>query len=436
MQQNAIIAEITNPIVMESTKINPIELMNGQVREVIDRIKLTGDQLFEKTHIIDAKIVQIDGQFKQHLLQLNTKISSEIEKSKTRLENSLNEVTQLWKTKLDETAETYALESRQIIADGSRSIGESISNLKDDSEKAHHSYVNRLEAHLAETKEQHKSLIADLKKQLLSDFEIFVKKSRHELDTTKKSVNDIFDQKLETLLKILSDSTKEIDKNKTITERFIEETKISLQAIVGKFQDQHDDQIYQTSVKLRELESNIERFIEETRVSLQSMVGEFQSEHDLKINQSAVKLGELEFKANSLLETTHSEFEKRWLSMVNTHNENLKSFRDSLKEAVVGKIVDLTKKRWDSKIKEIQTTLDSSIKEYQDVLGNIVKCQEAVRIEIVSLKKNNQNYHVQNENSMKRLQKELNGEKNKNRLLILLITLIFSSVFIYSHYFK
>jgi hypothetical protein len=425
MQQNANLAETTNNLAIKFTQASPIEFVNGQVLEVIASLKSTGDQLFEKTLKIDEKLDQVEKQFQQYMHQSSQKIYTEIERSRTLSNNSLNKIRQLWETKLNETAEICTRESQQIMADGQRSINEAIDTLKRDSEKALHSYLGRLEDQLTEAKEQHKILITDFKIQTSNDFENFVKKSLHELDTTKNSVSDIFDQKLETLLKILSDSTKEIDKNKTNTERFIEETKVSLQSMVGKFQDQHDDQIYQASVKFSELESNIERFIEETRVSLQLMVGEFQSQHDLKINQSAVKLGELESKAKSLLETTHSEFDNRWLNMVNTHNENLKSFRTSLKEAVVDKVSQHAKKR-----------LDSINNEFQAEKDRISKNQEALKLEILSLSKKGQNDHAQIESTMKKLQKELTDGKKKSQLWILFITLFLSSIFIYSHYFS
>jgi hypothetical protein len=367
MQQNADLAENTNTFAMQPTHPNPIEFINGQVLELIASLKSTGDQLFEKTHKIDEKLVQVEAQFHQHLHQSSQKIYAEIERSRTLSASSLNEIRQIWKT------------------NGQRALNESISTINGESEKALHLYVNRLETQLTEAKDHHNNLIADFKKQLSNDFENFVKESRHELDTTKKSVNDIFDKKLETLLKSLSDSTKEIDKHKAITERFIEETKVSLQSMVGKFQDQHDDQIYQVSVKLNELES----------------------------------------KANRFIETTHSEFEDRWLNMVNTHNENLKSFRDSLKEAVVAKIAEVAKKR-----------LDSIIKEFTAVLDPISKNQEALKLEILSFSKKGQNDQAQIESTIKKLQKELNGVKKNSQIWILFITLIFSSIFIYTHYLK
>jgi hypothetical protein len=385
MQQNANIAEITNPIVMESARPNPIEFINGRVLEVIASVKSTGDKLDEKTRKIDEKLKQIDDQFQLHLEQLRSKIYSEIEQSQMLSAKSLNEIEQLWKTRLNETAEIYACESRQIIANVQRDLSESIGTLNGDSERALQSYVNRLEAQLIEAKEQHKCLITDLKTQLLNDFESFIKETRQELDSTKKGAKDVFDQRLETLLKSLSDSTKEVEKNKTV----------------------------------------VDRFVEQTRVSLQSMVGEFQSQHDLKINQSAVKFGELESKANSLLETTHSEFENRWLGMVNTHNENLKSFRDSLKEAVVAKVAQHAKKR-----------LDFIINEFQADIDRISKNQEALKLEIISLNKKGQNDYAQIESTMNKLQRKLTDEKKKSQLWILFITLIFSSIFIYSHYFN
>jgi hypothetical protein len=384
MQQNADLAEITSTFAKQSTNPNPIEFINGQVLELIASLKATGDQLFEKTHKIDEKLDQVEAQFHQHLHQSSQKIYAEIERSRNLSANSLNEIRQTWETKLNETAEIYAHENRQIIADGQRALSESIGTLNGDSEKALHSYVNRLEAQLAEAKEHHKSVIADFKKQLSNDFESFIKETRQELDSAKEGAKNVFDRKLETLLKSLSDSAKEIENNKTI----------------------------------------VDGFVEKTGASLQSMAGEFQSQHDLKINKAAEKLSEWESKADKLLMTINSEFENRWLNLVNTHNQNLKSFKDSLKEAIVAKVAQQSKKR-----------LDYVIKEFQEILNRINNNQETLRHEILSINQICQAEYIQNENSIKKLYEELINEKSKSRLWILFVTLFFSLLFIYYRYF-
>jgi F0F1-type ATP synthase membrane subunit b/b' len=385
MQQNAKLVEINNTLAMESIQPSPIEILNMQVLDVIASIKSTGNQLFEKACKIDEKLNQVEAQFQQHMLQSSQRIYNEIERSKDVSTNSLNEVRQIWETKLKDTSEIYACENRKMIDDGKRTLSESIDKLNGDSEKALNSYVNRLEAQLAEAKEKHNSLIEDFKKQISYDFESFIKETRQELDSAKERANEVFDRKLETLLNSLSDSKKEIENNKTI----------------------------------------IERFIEQIKLSLQSMVGEFQGKHDVQINQTAIKLGELESQTNNFVKTMHSRFETRWLDLVNTHNQNIKSFRDGLKEAIVAKVAYQAKKR-----------LDSTIKEFQPVLDHIINSQEALRLEILALSEKNQNNHIQNLSVVNKMQDEFNIEKKKGRLWILFLTLFFSAIFIYSHYFS
>jgi hypothetical protein len=365
--------------------MEPIEFINGQILELITRLKSTGDQLFEKTHKIDEKLVQVEAQFHQHLHQSSQKIYAEIERSRTLSASSLNEIRQIWETKLNETAEICTRESQQIIADGQRSISEAISTLKGDSEKALHSYLDRLEDQLTETKEQHKSLIADFKIQTSNDFESFIRESRRELNSAKEGAKEVFDQKLESMSKILSEFEREFSRNKLL----------------------------------------FDEFIDQTRLSLQTMSGQFQSQNELLANQAAEKISGLENSTKFKLQMLDTEFDNRWLSMVNTHNENLKSFRTSLKEAVVDKVAQHVKKR-----------LDSINNEFQAEKDRISKNQEALKLEILSLSKKGQNDHAQIESTMKKLQKELTDGKKKSQLWILFITLFLSSIFIYSHYFN
>jgi DNA anti-recombination protein RmuC len=153
------------------------------------------------------------------------------------------------------------------------------------------------------------------------------------------------------------------------------------------------------------------------------MVGDFQSQHDIKINKAVESLSELESKADKLLNKIDSEFENRWLNLVSTHNQNLKSFRDNLKEAIVEKVSQQAKKR-----------LDSTLKEFQPVLDRIINGQEALQTEILLLNQKNKNNHVQTENTIKILHKKFTDREKKNRLWILFITLFFSSIVFYLHY--